>query len=36
MLQNEDETAIKIVVVGDPFVGKTCAIICYAKDEFPD
>ena len=31
---NEAEGPIHIVVVGDPFVGKTCLIFSYAKDEF--
>lgn len=31
---NEADGPIHIVVVGDPFVGKTCLIFNYAKDEF--
>lgn len=31
----EDNINIKLVVVGDGTVGKTCILVRYSKDEFP-
>lgn len=33
---NPEDDEVKIVVVGESAIGKTCMVSCYIKDEFPD